>query len=502
MKLSYLLARISTSFETTAKDVAHQEVADIAIDSRLVKEGSVFFSLAPDRKAEQQFIHEAFKRGAIAVVAKPELVEPDLNFIQTSDPWSLLVEVAQKFYHPLPDNVYAVTGTNGKTSTVEFTRQILELLGHKSASIGSIGVICDHLSSDQFTQSGLTTSDIVSFYKNLHTLKQNGINDVAVETSSIGLIQKRMDGIKFAAGAFTNFSQDHLDYHQSMEEYFKAKILLFENVLKKGAAAVLNSDIAEYAALKKICEAKSLRILSYGFKAADPELKITKTTKTELGQKINFRFKKEAYEANLALSADFQIYNVICALAIVLATHEISTSELKKLFTNFPKLKAASGRMEQIKVLKNSARIFVDYANTPNASLNALTVARKFLAGSDGKLIILFGCGGNRDTKKRPIMGGIATKHADAVIITDDNPRNEDPALIRKDIIAGCGDLKKVKEIAGRAQAIEYAIKSLGPNDILILQGKGHEKYQIIGDRKNEFDETKIVTEITNQLKI
>jgi len=473
MKLSEILAQVKTSYKLP--DGLNPEsitIEDVAIDSRLVKKNSVFFALAGKEKNGAEFIESAIKNGASLALTNYELGITNYEF------FSLLVEFLQIFYATLPTNIYAITGTNGKTSTAEFTRQILELLGKKSASIGTLGVISKTNIDKGLSDSSLTTPDIVSLYKNLQLLKKNGVDDVAIEVSSIGLDQGRAAGLKFAAGAFTNFTRDHLDYHKEMTEYFRCKTLIFDQAL----CGVVNSDIEEFPQLKKICAKKNLRVIEYGRKARD----------LRLLDENSFEFKGKKYHFQLSASGEFQIFNMLCALGNVMSAHDLDETTLENLVKKFDQLHAATGRMQLVGTAPNQAKIYIDFAHTPDALVNVLELAKKL---TKARVLVLFGCGGNRDATKRPIMGKIACDLADFVIITDDNPRHEKAELIRAEILKNC-DLKKTIEINGRKDAIKKAISLLQPNDILILAGKGHEKYQIIGDEKTVFDEEEIVKEV------
>lgn len=493
MKLSAIISQIKTAFEISGNHdlVSQINIADIAIDSRLVKKNSVFFALAGKVQDGSKFIADAIKNGAAVIVSDVENKDPsDVIFIKSKNPFELLIEFLKIYYHPLPANIYAITGTNGKTSVAEFTRQILRFLGKKSASIGTLGVICDEQIKSHLQNSALTTPDVVSLYKNLHILKQFAVDDVAIEVSSIGLEQGRINGLKIAVGAFTNFTQDHLDYHKSMEEYLRCKMILFEKVVEDGGAAILNSDITEFTQIKEICSKRNLNVSEYGFKARD--LRLQKIEQVELGQKVFFEFRQRNYQFELAVGGDFQACNALCALGNVLAKNDLNGSQLESLLKNFHLLQPALGRMQRIGILPNKAQIFIDFAHTPDALENVLKLARNI---TKNRVVVLFGCGGNRDNKKRPIMGQIASDLADLVIVTDDNPRLEEAALIRSEILVSC-DKAKTLEIAERKDAIEKAIALLEDFDILILAGKGHEKYQIIGDVKFEFDEELIVKNV------
>lgn len=539
MKLSQIISRIKSEFKIIAnQDLLDQiDIEEIAIDSRLVKKNSIFFALKGQSQNGENFISNAAQNGAAAIVSanfdSAKNLSSNIILIQSEDVFSLLVEFLKIFYSPLPANIYAITGTNGKTSTAEFTRQILEFLGKKSASIGTLGITCDHNLQNFFSKTRLksrcdevdsevfencsggvskhtlssgsaenlvkrpsqledfrqvlTTPDIVSLYKNLQILKKNGIDDAALEVSSIGLQQQRIAGLKIAVGAFTNFTQDHLDYHQSMDEYFCCKMILFENVLESGGCAVLNSDIEEFQKIKKICENKNHKILEYGFKAAD--LKIQSIKQQYLHQEVFFEFRQKNYHFKLEASGEFQALNAICALGIILSKNDFDETQLKNLLQKFHLLHPAEGRMQRVATLPNKAQIFVDFAHSPDALENVLKLARKI---TKSRVLVLFGCGGNRDAKKRPLMGKIASDLADVIIVSDDNPRHEKPEVIRAEILAGCNKTKTI-EIENRKMAIKQAITMLESGDILILAGKGHEKYQIIGDKKLPFDEAEIV---------
>lgn len=516
MDLQNLLSQVKVEFAVKQgpEQLRGVSIFDIAIDSRKIsaEKSAIFFALDGKAKNGADFIESALAKGAKVIVAKVFYDDPAIISIKTENPFLLLVECLKIFYTPLPTNIYAITGTNGKTSTAEFIRQILNFLGKKSASIGTLGVVCDDAIKAQLESFELTTPDIVSLYKNLFYLKQNAVDDVAIEVSSIGLEQARIAGLKVGVGGFTNFTQDHLDYHKTMEEYFLCKMLLFEAAMENGSAVVLNADIAEFSKIKKMCQAKKHHILEYGFKAND--LKIITIAQQDGGQLVEFLCGSKKYQILLNIAGDFQAYNSLCALGMVMAKHALNEAELEKLLLQFSDLHAAAGRMQRVAILPNKAQIFIDFAHSPDALENVLKLARNMLNKADqafaanhtsakkdpSRLLVLFGCGGDRDNKKRPIMGKIVSLLADIVIVTDDNPRTEDPIAIRQEIIAAC-DAKKTIEIADRKTAIKKSLEMLQASDILILAGKGHEKYQIIDNKKFEFDEEKIVKELINLLK-
>lgn len=458
------------------------EISAIEIDSRLVKKGAIFFALKGHNSDGTKFIQSAFENGAVAVVYDEKENYPDISLplnsderiiIAVEDIHQILGESLQKFYPNLPRNIFAVTGTNGKTSVAYFIQQLQEILGKKSASIGTIGIKTseddkDNTNSDlqELTPFTLTTPDIVSLYKNLSILKQRGIDDVTIEASSIGLDQHRLGGLKIGLAAFTNFTQDHLDYHGSMEKYFDSKMMLFSELLQPRSIAVLNGDVGECDKILKVAIKKDLIVFAY---SAENDFPI--------------------HIKNIPLKGDFQKSNLLCALLSVVSYYQLNKEQIQFLIDNIDKIKPAEGRMQLVKTLENNSQIFIDYAHTPDALKNVLATAKKM---PHNKLFVVFGCGGDRDKSKRPQMGKIASDLADFAIVTDDNPRGEDAAEIRKEILAAC-DSSKTIEVGNRKEAIGQAISKLAANDILIIAGKGHEKYQIIGQNKFEFDEEKII---------
>ena len=492
MNLQKILKKISHNYQVfgNLQNLESVEFEDVSIDSRKINKNTIFFGLIGQKNDGANFLPDVAGIGSkVAVISQKSnfdfqnfLKKNPQNIVIVGDVFEILVEFLKIIYQPLPKNIYAITGTNGKTSTAEFTRQILQFLNKKSASIGTIGVSCDEEIKHNFEVSNLTTPDIISLYKNLAILKKLGIDDVAIEVSSIGLDQRRMAGLEINVGAFTNFTQDHLDYHQNMQNYFECKMILFEKIVQKNGWAVINSDIKEFAEIKKICQKNQLQIMDYGFEAQ--ALKLIKID----NQKVDFLYNQQQFSFTTNINGDFQIFNILCALGNILAKYNLSNQEIAELIKNFDNLHSALGRMQ--KVCEHSgAKIFIDFAHSPDAVENVLKLAKKI---AKNRVIILFGCGGDRDAKKRPIMGEIACKNADLVIITDDNPRSENPALIRQEILQKC-DKSKTLEIADRKIAIAKAIEILQNGDVLIVAGKGHENYQIIGSQKFEFNESQII---------
>lgn len=484
MKLETILKNIKLDYQIN--NPQNINIADIQIDSRqITQENTIFFALNGKNSNGEKFIADAIKNGAKIIVANNFYQDnSNITSIKCDDIYGFLINFLQIFYHNLPKNIYAVTGTNGKSSVVEFGRQILDLLNIKSASIGTIGVKTSQ--KINFHQSSLTTPDIVTFFKNLALLKENNIDDIFIEASSIGLDQKRIFGVKIDVAAFTNFSQDHLDYHKDMQDYFAKKMILFREILSENGTAILNSDIKEFSKITEIITNRKINIIDYGFKAEN--FKITNIIQNNSSQQFEFIYKKNLYQTEVNISATFQIFNLICALAMVLAKHDINHDQLTKLLKKFTELKSADGRMEKIANF-NGAEIFIDFAHSPDALENILKNINK---SQKNRLIIIFGCGGDRDNKKRPLMGKIACDYADLIIVTDDNPRNEDPKKIRQEILSAC-DHKKTVEIENRKKAIEKTLELAKKDDIIIIAGKGHEKYQIIKDKKYKFDEKEII---------
>ena len=377
----------------------------------------------------------------------------------------MLARGAAMLFPRQPETIVAVTGTNGKTSVASFTRQIWATLGMPAASLGTLGVT----TPQGEIKGSLTTPDPVALHRLLDRLAGESVSHLAMEASSHGLDQRRLDGVKLAAGAFTNLTRDHLDYHKTLEAYRAAKLRLFDTLLPKGAAAVLNADSRESTVIEAIAAKRGLRLFTVGKQGRELQLRDSKRngfheilTLFAQGKEVRIKFP---------LTGDFQVSNALIAAGLIIAAGADTVSTLAALES----LQGASGRLERVGD-KQGAPVFVDYAHTPDALANALDALRPYAK----RLIVLFGCGGDRDPGKRPLMGEIAIRRADRVFITDDNPRGEDPAAIRRAILASAPG---AVEIASRAEAIKSAIAELGPGDVLLVAGKGHETGQIIGDR-------------------
>jgi len=441
------------------------EVTGFAIDHRKVARGSVFGAFRGATLNGEDFIGAAVERGAVAVVAHPEASVPQVPHIADPRPRARFAQLAAKFYAPYPETVVAVTGTNGKTSTVEMTRQIWRMCGHRSASIGTLGVT----TSDDQVKTGLTTPDIVTFLSNMAGLKRMGISHIAYEASSHGLDQHRAEGVPLAAAAFTNFSRDHLDYHASMEEYFEAKMRLFEELMQPDGWAVIWSGDPKSAEVFERAERRGLKAVTVG--PGGTELDLISQTPTALGQKVDFAYVGQVHSITLPLIGAYQAANVLTAGALVMVTG----GKFEEVVSAMQRVAPVRGRLERAVISGAGVPVYVDYAHTADALEAAIEALRPHVTK---RLIAVFGAGGDRDVGKRPEMGAVAARLADVVIVTDDNPRGEDPATIRSQILAAAPG---ATEVAGRREAIAEAIRMARAGDIILLAGKGHETGQIIG---------------------
>lgn len=438
------------------------EITGITADSREISQGFVFGSLN-----DESYITDAISKGAVAVITNKAYSSSFDNviMIKVDNPAQVYAKAVAKYFGKQPKHMAAITGTNGKTSIADFVRQIINSIGRKAASIGTLGIIKNNLSPIYLPN---TTPNNVTLHKNLYTLATEGYDHVILEASSHGLDQCRLGGCSFDVAGFTNLTRDHLDYHQTLDNYFKAKMILFQHNLKKGGYAVLNADIKEFAEIEKICQTNSQQIISYGTNGQD--IKLLKSTPTAQGQILDLIYFGNPQSIEIPLVGQFQAMNILCAAGIAVAMTNQKNDVLKSLSL----IKGAKGRLEFIGTTPNNASIFIDYAHTPDAIEQILKALRPH---TQQNLKILFGCGGNRDKGKRPIMGKIANDLADEIFITDDNPRFEDANIIREEIIASC---PKGINIPDRAVAIAQAIASLKSGDVLVIAGKGHETGQYI----------------------
>ena len=459
------------------------EVTGFALDHRKVTRGNVFGAFKGAAVNGEDFIAAAVERGAVAVVASPEAEVPQVPHLADQQPRRLFAQMAAKFFAPYPETVVAVTGTNGKTSTVEMTRQMWRMAGHRSASIGTLGVT----TSDDQVKTGLTTPDIVTFLSNVTGLKRMGITHLAYEASSHGLDQYRAEAVPLAAVAFTNFSRDHLDYHADMDSYFEAKMRLFEEVAEPGAAAVIWTDDPKSDAVAERAHKRGLKLLTVGRKGET--IRLIEQTPTSLGQALVLEHEGKNYRLALPLIGAYQAANVMVAAALILATG----GEWATTFSAMARVAPVRGRLERAVISRAGAPVYVDYAHTPDALEAAIAALRPHV---EGRLITVFGAGGDRDQGKRKPMGEVASRLSDVVIVTDDNPRGEDPARIRSAILEGAPG---ATEVAGRKEAIAQAIAMAADGDIILLAGKGHETGQIIGAGKDQrvlpFDDALVARE-------
>ncbi|MFY9590076.1 UDP-N-acetylmuramoyl-L-alanyl-D-glutamate--2,6-diaminopimelate ligase [Rickettsia endosymbiont of Halotydeus destructor] len=457
-------------------------IASLSVDSRSVKENEAFFATKGENYDGNKFISDALnnKAGLIITDNKESLAIDLKKIIYVADVKAALYESIEYFYPNTPKIMIAATGTNGKSSVVSYIAQLYSLLGENAASIGTLGV--EIFGYNKFIHEEvpkLTTPDYLTFRKIVHKLAENEIECLAFEASSHGLDQNRLGTIKVQVACFTSFSQDHLDYHQTKEAYLLAKLKLFTDNLLPQGIAVLNSDIAEIDFIKDYLKKYNIKSITIG---SSGSLKINKIISSIQGQNINFTFNDKDYEFNTEIIGSFQASNLLIA---AIAVHNTGFA-FDKVISALAKVNPVKGRMERIE----NTNIFIDYAHTPDALEKTLSELKNIkLKGS--KLIVIFGCGGNRDKTKRSLMGEISAGIADKVIITNDNPRNENPGDIRKDIISSISNTSYI-EIADREEAIKYGINNLGEDDILLIAGKGHENYQIIGDKKLPFDDIEI----------
>ena len=455
------------------------EVTGFAIDHRKVAAGSVFGAFKGAVFNGEDFIGQAIERGAVAIVARPEASVDRVPHLADREPRRLFAELASKYYAPFPETVVAVTGTNGKTSTVEMTRQIWRMSGHRSASIGTLGVT----TSDEQVKTGLTTPDIVTFLNNVAGLKRLGISHVAYEASSHGLDQHRAEGVPLAAAAFTNFSRDHLDYHETMENYFEAKMRLFERLLEPGKPSVIWADDPKSAEVVERSKRRGHRVLTIG--RMGETIRLIDQKPTALGQTLALEHEGKPYRLALPLIGAYQASNVLTAAGLVLATG----GSWEATFAAMQRVAPVRGRLERAVISRGGIPVYIDYAHTPDALEAAIAALRPHV---EGRLITVFGAGGDRDQGKRPQMGAVASRMSDIVIVTDDNPRSEDPALIRSAIMAAA---PSATEVPGRREAIAEAIRIAQGGDIILVAGKGHETGQIIGDRVLPFDDALVARE-------
>ena len=463
---------------------AELQVTGFAIDHRTVAPGTVFGAFRGAAFNGEDFIAAAVAAGAVAVVARPEVHVEGAVHVADAEPRRAFARLAAKFFTPVPQTIVAVTGTNGKTSTVEMTRQLWRMAGERAASIGTLGVT----TADESISTGLTTPDIVTFLSNMSGLAREGVSHVAYEASSHGLSQYRNEGLRVSAAAFTNFSRDHLDYHADMESYFAAKMRLIDEVVADDATVVVWAGTSEWSARAiEHARKRHLRVLTVGEQGED--IRLLAQTATQLGQELTIEHDGRQRTIRLPLIGAYQVANALVAAGLVLATGGNAAAA----FDGVARLQPVRGRLERAVIARSGAPVYIDYAHTADALEAAIAALRPHVAG---RLITVFGAGGDRDRGKRAPMGAAAQAGSDLVIVTDDNPRGEDPAAIRRAILAGAAG---ADEIGDRRAAIWAAIEMAGADDIVLVAGKGHEQGQIIGSGENmrvlPFDDVSVARE-------
>jgi UDP-N-acetylmuramoyl-L-alanyl-D-glutamate--2,6-diaminopimelate ligase len=474
--------RLTELSNRTYKGTPNPEIRGLSADSRTVNIGWLFAALPGAKSDGRNFIAAAIEAGAGAILGPPGTVLPPnadgVALMIVDNPRHVFALMAARFYNRQPGTIAAITGTNGKTSTAVFTQQIWQAFGIQAASIGTLGV----RAPGREEYGSLTTPDPATLHAELDRLaSEDQVTHLAIEASSHGIAQGRLDGVKLSAGAFTNLTRDHLDYHATMEDYFAAKARLFGELLPPGAAAVLNADVPEFETLKNICVGRGLQVIGYGLNGK--RLRLVERKPVPGGQEITIEVTGRHFQLLLPLVGSFMAMNALCALGLVMAPELENIERTQAAVTVLASLQGAPGRLQSVSGHPTGAAVYVDYAHTPDALLNTLMALRPH---TTGRLVCITGCGGDRDPGKRPIMGSLAVKLADLAIISDDNPRTEDPATIRAAMMAGAPG---ATEIGGRREAIQWAVGQLQAGDVLVIAGKGHERGQIIGTAVEPFDD-------------
>ena len=460
-------------------------VTGFALDHRKVAPGTIFGAFKGARVNGEDYIEAAIAAGAIATVARPEASVKGVLHVADANPRRAFAALAARYFAPFPATTVAITGTNGKTSTAELARQLWQAAGHRAASIGTLGVTTGYDSvSPRDGTGGLTTPDVVTFLATMAGLAREGISHTAFEASSHGLDQYRTEGLPVTAAAFTNLSRDHLDYHGTMEAYFAAKTRLMSDVVDAGGHAVIWADDGDWSArMIAAARQRGLTLLTVG--ETGETLKLIKRTPTALGQDLVVEAGGQTYKIALPLIGAYQAANALVSAGLVIA----SGGDIKQTLGNLARVSGVRGRLERAVITRSGAAVYVDYAHTPDAIIAACAALRPHVTG---RLIIVFGAGGDRDAGKRPLMGEAAAAHADVVVVTDDNPRSENPAAIRASILSATPG---GQEIADRRRAIAAAITMALAGDIVLIAGKGHEQGQTVGDRVLPFDDVTVARE-------
>ncbi len=449
----------------------------LASDSREVRPGFLFAALPGSKTNGAKFVADAVARGAVAVLGRKDVAgaarDAGVRFIEADNPRAKLARMAADFFGPQPKTVAAVTGTNGKTSVAVFLREIWTALGKPAASMGTIGVVAP----SGETKLAHTTPDPIETHRILAGLKREGVEHVALEASSHGLDQSRLDAVDVAAGAFTNITRDHLDYHPTFEDYLTTKLRLFGERVRSGGVAVINVDVENADRFTTVARSRGLKLLTIGEKGE--ALRLVSVVPHADSQMLEIANGGHTYKVNLPLAGRFQASNALVAAGLAIGLGEDAAAVLRALES----LRGAPGRLQKVANAASGAPIYVDYAHTPDALETILKALRPHVTG---RLRVVFGCGGDRDAGKRPLMGAAAARLADDVIVTDDNPRSEVPGEIRRQILAATPG---AREIGDRAEAIRAGIKDLAAGDVLVIAGKGHETGQIIAGVTHPFSD-------------
>ncbi|VAV97460.1 UDP-N-acetylmuramoylalanyl-D-glutamate--2,6-diaminopimelate ligase [hydrothermal vent metagenome] len=483
MNLSELIHAAGAIDGWDAKSDKDIDIKGLSLDSRTIEPGFLFAALPGETVHGKDFVTKAVALGAVAILSDQPLTGLDIPVLVTADPHRALAKMAKTFYPQQPENLLAVTGTNGKSSVVEFLRQIWQDVGRDAAAIGTLGIT----TQDDRAALGYTTPDCIRLHQVLQELAVSGVQDCAIEASSHGLVQRRLDGAKFTAAGFTNLTQDHFDYHEGFEDYFAAKQRLFLELLPEQAPVVVNVDDAFGASLAKKCQRAGLDVWRIGW--SGEQIKLLEIQPELEGQQLQIRVQGTEFSVALPLVGEFQAANALLALGLALRTGVAEQQAVAAL----SKLSGVRGRLELVALTADKVPVLVDFAHTPDGLQKLLQSVR---AHTQNRIILVFGCGGDRDPKKRPLMGEIAKKYANLVVVTDDNPRTENPKLIRAAIL---NSLPNAREIADRKQAIQAAIEMSQTGDLIVVAGKGHEQGQIVGNTVFAFDDADAIRELVEQ---
>jgi UDP-N-acetylmuramoyl-L-alanyl-D-glutamate--2,6-diaminopimelate ligase len=460
-------------------DKAEARVTAFAIDHRRVAPGTIFGAFRGTKHNGEDYIAAAIAAGAIAIVASPDAIVKGAVHVSNVNPRLKFAQLAAHFYKPFPSRLAAVTGTNGKTSTAELTRQLWRMAGHRAASIGTLGIV----TAEEQSLTGMTTPDVVTFLSNLSGLAREGITHTIFEATSHGLDQYRVAGVTAKTVAFTNLSRDHLDYHQTMDAYFEAKMRLFDEIADDDATAIIWADDEWSEQVIVRAKRRELRLLTVG--EAGDDIKLISRRPTQLGQDLDVAIQGTTYRIKLPLIGAYQSANALLSAGIAIASGE----PVEEIVANLSRLQPVRGRLERACIAQSGAPVYVDYAHTPDGLVAAIAALRPHV---NGRLILVFGAGGDRDQGKRPLMGEAAANGADVQIITDDNPRSEDPAVIRAAIRAAAPN---ALDIGDRRTAIARAISLSAAGDVVLIAGKGHEQGQTIGEQVLPFDDVEVARE-------